>query len=98
METTINLCNVVDFWANILNQGLPLATRPRYSPLSYYYKDPITILDAQRLPNRIKWNNYVFTEITERPALLFDPPGQKNIVQELVPPTSLNLKSAVIIN
>ena len=29
METTINLGNVVDFWANILNQGLPLATRPQ---------------------------------------------------------------------
>jgi len=29
METTINLGNVVDLWANILNQGLPLATRPQ---------------------------------------------------------------------
>jgi len=28
METTINLGNVVDLWANILNQRLPLATRP----------------------------------------------------------------------
>ena len=99
METTINLGNVVDLWANILNQVLPLATSLQYSLLSYHYEHPITVLDAQRFPNCIKWNSDVFTETTERLALLVDPTGQQNTVQEQMTPASLNtLKPAVIIN
>ena len=101
METTITLGNVVDFWTNILNQGRPLATSPQVRNIrqSYHYEDLITVLDAQRFPNCIKWNSDVFTETTEEPALMFDPPGQQNTGQEHMAPTSLNtLKPAVIIN